>query len=85
MITISTVFSTGVSTFSNPIEIGPIYPGVGVEWLLVLILFLAWVIWHIIETRGEDKEFKQISEEIRRRGVERMVDASKSKEEPFSD
>jgi hypothetical protein len=35
--------------------------------------------------RGETKEFKDIAEEIRRRGLDRMVDASKSKDEPFRD
>jgi hypothetical protein len=85
MLTISTVLSTGLSTFSNPSAIGPMYPGVGIEWVLVLILFLAWVIWHIIQMRGETKEFKDIAEEIRRRGLDRMVDASKSKDEPFRD
>ncbi|MBM3484813.1 MAG: hypothetical protein FJX66_16165 [Alphaproteobacteria bacterium] len=78
------VLSTGLSSFSNPSQIGPMYPGVGVEWLLVLILFLAWVIFHVVQFRGETKEFKEIAEEVRKRGVDNMMNAAKTKDDPFA-
>ncbi len=39
--------STGLNSFSNPQEIGALYPGVGVEWIMVIVLAVLWVLWHI--------------------------------------
>jgi hypothetical protein len=35
--------------------IGPIYPFVGSETLMVLILIVFWVAWHVIQMRMENK------------------------------
>ncbi len=74
---ISTVFSTGLSTFSNPSAIGPMYPGVGVEWLLVLLIFVVWVIWHVIQLRTEGRDLKKEAEHFRRVGIEKVLKRGK--------
>ncbi len=70
---ISTVFSTGLSTFSNPSTIGPMYPGVGIEWLLVIIVFVAWLAWHIRQFRDETKDLKKEAEHFRKTGLEKVL------------
>ncbi len=40
--------STGLSSYSNPQDIGPLYPGVDVEWLMVIVLVAgALTLWHV--------------------------------------
>ena len=39
----------------NILDIGPIYPFVGWETLMVLVLVVAWVGWHIMQMRMENK------------------------------
>ena len=70
---ISTVFSTGLSTFSNPSTIGPMYPGVGIEWLLVIILFVVWLAWHIVQFRGETRDLKKEAEHFRKIGLDKAL------------
>ena len=36
-------------------DIGPIYPFVGWEWLLVLIGVVYWIIWHVRQIRSENQ------------------------------
>ena len=36
--------STGLSSYGNIQEIGPLYPGVGLEWLMVIVLFALWIL-----------------------------------------
>lgn len=69
---ISTVLSTGLATFSNPKTIGPMYPGVGVEWLLVLFVFLAWVVWHVVQLRSEGRDLKKEAEHFRKIGLDKV-------------
>ena len=35
---------------------GAIYPGVGTEGILVLILFVIWIGWHVIAAKQESDE-----------------------------
>ena len=39
----------------NILDIGPIYPFVGWETLMVIVLVVAWVGWHIMQMRMENK------------------------------
>jgi hypothetical protein len=61
--------NTGLESFANPMSIGPMYPFVGSEWLLVLILLVAWVGWQIYFTIAEDKEFKEAAKLYREKGL----------------
>jgi uncharacterized membrane protein YjfL (UPF0719 family) len=36
-------------------DIGPIYPFVGWEVVMVVILLIVWVIWHIMQIRMENR------------------------------
>jgi hypothetical protein len=69
---LTSVLSTGLSSFANPSTIGPMYPGVGVEWLYVLFIFLAWVGWHVWQLRNETKELKAEAEHFRKVGYDKV-------------
>jgi hypothetical protein len=38
------------------IDIGPIYPFVGSEMLMVILLIVVWVGWHIVQIRMENRQ-----------------------------
>jgi hypothetical protein len=38
------------------LQIGPIYPFVGSETLMVIIAVIFWVVWHILQIRAENKQ-----------------------------
>ena len=70
---LSSVLSTGLSSFSNPTTIGPMYPGVGVEWVLVILIFLAWLAWHVYQLRTEGRELKKQAEHFRKIGLDKVL------------
>ncbi len=40
---------------------GAIYPGVGTEGILVLILFVIWIGWHVIASKQESDGHKKLA------------------------
>nr|WP_298681738.1 hypothetical protein [uncultured Dongia sp.] len=40
----------------NVLDIGPIYPFVGYEGLMVILCIVFWVGWHVIQMRMENAE-----------------------------
>ena len=46
-------------------DIGPMYPMVGTEGLLVIIGVVAWIVWHVIQAKRENREYE---EQIRKYG-----------------
>ena len=40
---------------------GAIYPGVGTEGLLVIILLVIWIGWHVITSVSEDDEMAKLA------------------------
>ena len=38
---------------------GAIYPGVGTEGVLCIILLVIWIGWHVITSASEDKDLAQ--------------------------
>ena len=40
---------------------GAIYPGVGTEGVLVIILLVIWIGWHVITSTSEDKHSAQLA------------------------
>ncbi len=40
---------------------GAIYPGVGTEGVLVIILLVIWIGWHIITSISEDEEQSKLA------------------------
>jgi hypothetical protein len=65
--------STGVDSFMNPSELGPLYPFVGAEWVFVVIGFALWLGWHVAQARGETREEAEAVDLYRRIGPERAM------------
>ena len=40
---------------------GAIYPGVGTEGVLVIILLVIWIGWHVVTEMSESKEQEQLA------------------------
>ncbi len=40
-------------------DIGPIYPFVGTEGLLVIVALVSWIAWHVLQARGESKAWDE--------------------------
>ena len=40
----------------NMLDLGPLYPFVGWEGLMVVLAFIAWIGWHILQMRAEKKQ-----------------------------
>ena len=51
--------STGLNSYSNPQDIGPLYPGVDLEWLMVIVLVALWLLWHVFQISSEEKEYRE--------------------------
>ncbi len=51
--------STGLNSYSNPQDIGPLYPGVDLEWLMVVVLVALWLLWHVFQISSEEKEYRE--------------------------
>lgn len=66
-------FSTGLDSFSNPSEIGPLYPFVGAEWLLLAIAVIAWLLWHVGQIMGENRDNERAVETYERIGLDRVM------------
>jgi hypothetical protein len=64
---------TGVNSFTTPGEIGALYPFVGTEVLLVILGVLLWLVWHLLDIRGEGKEFEEAARLYREVGLERAM------------
>ena len=45
-------------------QIGPMYPFVGWEFLLFILVVVYWVLWHIRQLRLENKEYQEDLSEI---------------------
>ena len=52
----------------NMIDIGPLYPFVGSEFLLWIIALVIWLAWHYWQSRIERKEYDDDIEMIEREG-----------------
>ena len=40
----------------NMLDLGPLYPFVGWEGVMVVLAFIAWIGWHILQMRAEKKQ-----------------------------
>ena len=40
---------------------GAIYPGVGTEGVLVIILLVIWIGWHVITSMSEDEDLSKLA------------------------
>jgi hypothetical protein len=66
-------FSTGLDSFTNPSEIGPLYPFVGAEWLFVLVAVILWLLWHVAQIRLENRDNERAVQTYERIGLDRVM------------
>ncbi len=52
----------------NLLDLGPLYPFVGWEGLMVLVLFVAWIGWHILQIRAENRQLHDEAQLLRQGG-----------------
>jgi hypothetical protein len=56
--------------------LGPLYPFVGWEGFMVLLAFIAWIGWHIVQIRTETKQRDDQAQLLRQGGnLEKAVEA----------
>ena len=65
--------STGLDSFSNPSEIGPLYPFVGAEWFFVLLAVVLWLLWHVAQIRLENRDNERAAQTYERIGLDRVM------------
>ncbi len=65
--------STGLDSFTNPAEIGAMYPGVGAETVMVGIMVALWLAWHVFQCRQEEREYREAVKLYREVGMERAM------------
>ena len=53
---------TGLQSFSNPAEIGALYPFVGTEVALSAIAFILWIAWHVVTARAENEQWNDLDD-----------------------
>ncbi|CAN5545203.1 hypothetical protein BH20CHL7_BH20CHL7_15360 [soil metagenome] len=51
--------NTGLTSFSNPGDIGPLYPFPGTEVPLAIIGIALWILFHVLATREENREWDE--------------------------
>ena len=66
-------FSTGLDSFMNPSEIGPMYPFEDAEWLFVLIAVVLWLLWHVGQISSETRENRESAAACEEIGLERVM------------
>ena len=52
----------------NIADIGPIYPWVGSEVAMVIVAFVFWIGWHVVQLRMESRRFEDQARALRQSG-----------------
>ena len=60
-------------------DIGPMYPMVGTEGLLVIIGVVAWIVWHVIQAKRENRDYE---EQVRKYGGRESLKRLIAEEDP---
>jgi hypothetical protein len=62
----------------NVLDLGPLYPFVGFEGLMVIILIAAWVAWHIAQMVGENRELDERVRQLSKSGeLQKALDSER--------
>jgi hypothetical protein len=72
----ATVTDWSTTTFA---DLGPIYPWVGSEWVMAWVGIAAWIVWHIIQAKRENRAY---DEEVKRFGDAESLRKIVDKEDP---
>jgi hypothetical protein len=60
----------------NMLDLGPLYPFVGSEGFMVVLLLIAWIAWHILQIRAENKQHDEQAHLLRQGGnLQKAVEA----------
>ena len=46
-------------------DIGPLYPFVGWETAMVIVLAVFWIGWHVVQMRGENSQLEREARKLR--------------------
>jgi hypothetical protein len=58
------------------LQIGPIYPFVGSEGLMVIIAVIFWIVWHILQIRAENRNLDEEARTLRQgNNLQKAVEA----------
>ena len=60
-------------------DIGPMYPMVGTEGLLVIIGVVAWIVWHVVQAKRENRLYE---EQVRKYGGRESLKRLIAEEDP---
>ena len=60
-------------------DIGPIYPMVGSEGLLVIIVVVLWIVWHVVQAKRENRDYE---DQIRKYGGPESLKRLIAEEDP---
>lgn len=52
----------------NMFDLGPLYPFVGSEVALVVVLVAFWIVWHILQVRMENRSYEERARKLREGG-----------------
>jgi len=56
-------------------NIGPVYPWLGSELIMVIVAIVAWILWHILQIRQEENEYAEdIKEYGSKEGIKKALD-----------
>jgi hypothetical protein len=56
--------------------IGPIYPLVGWEGIMVVLAVIFWIGWHLLQIRAENRQLEEETDNLRRTGnLQKAVEA----------
>ena len=64
---------TGLDSFTDPQNIGPLYPFAGSEIPLAVIGILLWIAWHVQQIRTENREYTRATTLYREVGMVRAL------------
>lgn len=60
----------------NLLDIGPLYPFVGWEVFMVVLGFIFWIGWHILQIRAEDRQLESEASQLRQAGnLQKAIDS----------
>ncbi len=65
----------------NISEIGPLYPFVGLEGLMVVVGVALWILWHVVQVRTENATYE---DEINRFGDDETLRKILDAEDPYA-
>ncbi len=60
---------TGLESFSNPAEIGALWPFAGTEVAMTIIGVVLWIAWHVITAREENEQWDELDARYEREGA----------------